>query len=770
MTSARGTKAPPLAGVRIVSMAQNVPGPVAVARLVAEGAAAVKVEPPWGDPLAAMSRSWYDELHAGMEIRQLDLKAPEGSAALLTLLEQADVFIASHRPSALSRLALDPQTLTATLRSLRCLNIVGETGNAEAAGHDLTYQAKAGLVGAGLPQTLLADLMGAERAYAAVLLLLREPPGSWREVGLYDSLGAATAPIRHGLTVRGGTLGGALPAYGVYETRDGHVAVAALEPHFRARLYAAVGLADGAPLADALRARTALEWEQWAVDRDIPLVAIRTGHPSAPLGAGGDTETRRSGLFMKHSNLLNTAHRHAAAFLGGVADRHVGGQSTRAQLLARLGGPLPDGPSDPVQVIDRLAENADPGVVATVGPRYFGFVTGGAVPVTVAADWLASAWDQNGAMYVMSPAASVMEDVASAWILDLLGLPSSATVGFVTGCHMANFTCLAAARHEVLRRVGWNVEAQGLQRAPRVRVIVGGEVHISAVGALRLLGFGAEELVTVPVDGQGRMRADALARALTESDAPTIVCAQVGNVSTGASDPVADIVAASHGSGAWVHVDGAFGLWAAAVPELRPQVAGVEGADSWATDAHKWLNVPYDSGLAIVAHAAPHRAAMGLRASYLQRGTEEERIGMDWVPESSRRSRGIAIYALLRALGRQGLADLIRRNCALARRMAERLSHAPGVRILNDVVLNQVLVQFAGSPNPDETTRDVVARVQADGTCWAGGAVWQGTQVMRISVSNWSTTEADIDRSADAIVACYGRATETQRHREDKDS
>ncbi len=468
-----------------------------------------------------------------------------------------------------------------------------------------------------------------------------------------------------------------------------------------------------------------------------------------------------------YAALLATAHTQAEVFLSGVADRHVGGRATRADLMARLGGPLPEGPSDPVAVIERLAADADPGIVATVGPRYFGFVTGGAVPVTVAADWLASAWDQNGAMYVMSPAGAVLEDIATAWLLDVLGLPPSCTVGFVTGCHMANFTGLAAARHEVLRRAGWNVEAQGLQRAPKVRVIVGGEVHISAVGALRLLGFGTDELIMVPADDQGRMRADALDRALGHDTGPTIVCTQVGNVNTGASDPVGDIVRLAHARGAWVHVDGAFGLWAAAVPELRGQVAGIEGADSWATDAHKWLNVPYDSGLAIVAHPAPHRAAMGLRASYLQRGTDEERIGMDWVPESSRRSRGIALYALVRALGRAGIVDLIRRNCVLARRMAERLSRTPGVRILNEIALNQVLVQFSGA-DADATTRDVIARVQADGTCWAGGAVWQGRQVMRISVSNWSTTEADIDRSADAIVACYVQATETRRHGEDQ--
>lgn len=454
---------------------------------------------------------------------------------------------------------------------------------------------------------------------------------------------------------------------------------------------------------------------------------------------------------------LDRAYERSLAFLDGVARRHVGSTTTRDALLASLGGPLPAGPADPATVIEQLAGRADPGLVASAGPRYFGFVTGGAVPVTVAAEWLASSWDQNGSMYVMSPAIAVLEDIVSGWVTELLGLPRGCSVGLVTGCHMANFTCLAAARNEVLRRAGWNVEADGLQQAPRVTIIVGAEAHVSAVGALRLLGFGSRELVRVEADAQGRMRADGLASALERCDGPVIVCAQAGNVHTGASDPFAAIVDLARGRGAWVHVDGAFGLWAAAVPELRAQVGGVERADSWATDAHKWLNVPYDSGLAIVADPAPHRAAMGVLASYLQRGPGEERIGMDWVPESSRRARVVALYALIRTLGREGLVRLVGRTCALARRMADRLSRHPGVTIVNEVVLNQVLVRFESSGrDPDAVTREVMARVQADGTCWAGGAVWQGRQMMRISVSNWSTTEADIDQSADAILRCCG--------------
>ncbi len=454
---------------------------------------------------------------------------------------------------------------------------------------------------------------------------------------------------------------------------------------------------------------------------------------------------------MTHREVLQRAHEIASRYLDDVANRHVGVAATRTSLVEALGGPLPQAPADPLTVLDELVEHADPGIVASAGPRYFGFVTGGAVPVTVAADWLASTWDQTAALYAQSPTISVMEDIVAGWVLELLDLPRDAGVGFVTGCHMANFTCLAAARHEVLRRAGWNVATAGLQRAPRVRVLVGGEAHITVIGALRYLGFGSQELEVVAVDDHGRMRVDALDTALKDASGAVIVCAQVGNVNTGASDPIDAIVKAAHARGAWVHVDGAFGLWAAAVPELRSQVAGIATADSWATDAHKWLNVPYDSGIAIVADAAPHRAAMSLAASYLQRGAEEERAGMDWVPDSSRRSRILPLYALFRALGRDGIIDIIRRNCAFARRMAETLSRSPGATIVNEVVLNQVLVQFGN----DDVTRQVIAAVQAEGTCWAGGTSWQGKQAMRISVSNWSTTEEDIDRSAKAILACF---------------
>ncbi len=456
-----------------------------------------------------------------------------------------------------------------------------------------------------------------------------------------------------------------------------------------------------------------------------------------------------------HRDVLEAAHRIARQYLDELKDRHVGARATGEQLRDALGGPLPKSAGDPIAVLEQMAAQSDRGLIASAGPRYFGFVVGGAVPVTVGADWIAAAWDQNAGVYVAGPAAGVIEDITAGWILDLLDLPRRASVGFVTGAHMANFTCLAAARHEVLRRAGWDVESRGLQNAPKVRVIAGGEVHISAVGAFRYLGFGTDEIELIPVDAQGRMKADALEAALAKGDGPTIISAQAGNVNTGACDPIARIVAAAHARHAWVHVDGAFGLWAAAVPELRDHVRGIETADSWATDAHKWLNVPYDSGLAIVADSAPHRAAMNMKASYLQRDTAEERVGMDWAPESSRRARALPIYALIKTLGADGIAEMIRRNCAQARRMAQRLSNANGVSILNEVVLNQVLVHFQS----DEMTRGVIARVQAEGTCWAGGAIWQGKQVMRIAVSNWSTTDDDIDRSADAILRCFAEVS-----------
>ena len=444
----------------------------------------------------------------------------------------------------------------------------------------------------------------------------------------------------------------------------------------------------------------------------------------------------------------------ARSFLRTRSSRPVFPAATLDSLRTALGGPLPLDPSPADRVVGDLIRAADPGIVATVGPRYFGFVTGGALPATVAADWMSTIWDQPASLYVLSPAASVVEEVAAAWLLDLLGLPAHASVGFVTGCHTANFTALAAARHEMLRRAGWDVEADGLNGSPMLRVVVGGEVHVSVIGALRMLGIGARQVVRAEADAQGRMLPRALDEALGAGSGPAIVCAQAGNVNTGAFDPFDEIAAIARRHGAWLHVDGAFGLWAAASGALRHQTRGVELADSWATDAHKWLNVPYDSGVVFVAHPAAHRAAMSLTAAYLVRSPDEPREPMDWTPESSRRARGFAVYAAVRSLGRRGVEDLVDRCCRLARRFADRLRQEPRIQILNDVVLNQVLARVVpAAGDADAATRDMIARVQQARVCWVGGTRWHDMDAMRISVSNWSTTDEDVDRSADSMIA-----------------
>jgi glutamate/tyrosine decarboxylase-like PLP-dependent enzyme len=436
------------------------------------------------------------------------------------------------------------------------------------------------------------------------------------------------------------------------------------------------------------------------------------------------------------------ALRHAEAFLASLPERPVGPPVDPDGLRAALGVELTDEGVAPETVIDELVAAAGPGIVASAGPRYFGFVTGGALPAALAADWLTSAWDQNAHMWVGSPAASVVEEVVEDWVLSLLGLPRDASVGLVTGGQMANVTCLAVARDCVLKRAGWDAASQGLIGAPPVTVIVGAEAHATIFSALRMIGLGRDSAHVVAADEQGRMVPDALAQALGEG--PTIVCAQAGNVNSGAFDPLEPIEYLCEQSGAWLHVDGAFGLWAAASPTLEHLTRGVERADSWATDAHKWLNVPYDGGLAIVRDRAAHRAAMAVSAAYLVAG--EQRDNYDYTPETSRRARGFTVYAALRSLGRRGLAELIDRHCAQARRFAELLREG-GAEILNDVVLNQVLV--AAPPS-------AVARIQADGTCWVGGTVWRGREAIRISVSNWSTTDADVERSAAAILSALG--------------
>jgi glutamate/tyrosine decarboxylase-like PLP-dependent enzyme len=440
----------------------------------------------------------------------------------------------------------------------------------------------------------------------------------------------------------------------------------------------------------------------------------------------------------------------------GAGERPVRPRTGVAELTAMVGGPLPDGPIDPAAALRQLADAVDAGSVATIGPRYFGFVVGGAMPATVAADWLAIGADQNAGAYVMSPVAAVVEDVAAGWLRDIFGLPPDASAGFTTGAMMANFTALAAARHQVLAKAGWDVEGDGLQGAPLVHVVVGAERHATIDASLRYLGLGHGTAHVVPADEQGRMRADLLPGVLAACDGPTIVCAQAGNVNSGGFDPVGRICSVASEHGAWVHIDGAFGLWAAATPSLRAMVAGIDQADSWATDAHKWLNVPYDSGLVFVAHPDAHRAAMRKTASYLPDDVPGERDGDSFVPESSRRARGLAVWAALRTLGRSGVADLVDRCCALARRFAEQLAAVPGVEVLNDVVLNQVVVRFGDS---DDTTRQVIAAAQADGTSWFGGTVWRGVAAARISVSNWSTTEADVDRSVAAIRGVLDRIT-----------
>jgi glutamate/tyrosine decarboxylase-like PLP-dependent enzyme len=444
--------------------------------------------------------------------------------------------------------------------------------------------------------------------------------------------------------------------------------------------------------------------------------------------------------------LFRQAADHAADFVETLDTRPIRDSSETEALYDVLGGPLPEEGLDDQAVLTALVEGSEPGLVASPSGRYFGFVVGGSLPAATAADWLATAWDVNAGGWALGGAAMGVEEIARGWIADLLGLPSGVSAGFVTGCQMAHFTALAAARHHVLARAGWDVTQDGLAGGPSLRVVVGEQRHVTIDRALRLLGIGASSLVVVPADDQGRMRVDELPEL---GGVPTIVCGQAGEVNTGAFDDLEAIADAAEGTGAWFHVDGAFGLWAAATPQLRYLVRGVERADSWATDCHKWLNVPYDSGIAFCAHPDSHREAMTATASYIVLQEDpRRRDAVDWGPEFSRRARGFAVYAALRSLGRRGVADLVERCCSHARIFAELLE-AGGATILNDVVLNQALVRFGDG----ETTREVIRRVQEDGTCWLGGTEWQGEHAMRISVSNWRTTREDVERSAAAILA-----------------
>ena len=451
-------------------------------------------------------------------------------------------------------------------------------------------------------------------------------------------------------------------------------------------------------------------------------------------------------------SLLQDAAQRAGRYLQSLQDRPVAPSTGAVERLSRLNEALPETATDPSTVLAMLDDLVSPATMAMAGPRFFGFVIGGALPATVAANWLAGAWDQNAALGKITPGVARIEEVALEWLKDVLGLPASSEGSFVTGATMANFTALAAARHRVLATAGWNVEAEGLFGAPPITVIVGDEAHPTLFKSLGLLGLGRSRVVRVPTDAQGRMRAERL----PVISGPTIVCLQAGNINSGAFDPFDDICPSARDAGAWVHVDGAFGLWAKAVPRLAPLASGLELADSWATDAHKWLNVPYDSGLAFVREPGTLPAAMAITAEYLPTH-EDERSPSDFTPELSRRARGVEVWAALRSLGRSGLAGMLERNCRQARRFAERLA-AAGHEVLNEVVLNQVVVSF-GTP---ERTRRVIDAVQKDGTCWAGITTWRGRAAMRISVCCWATTDEDVERSLDAIERCARSADEAR--------
>jgi glutamate/tyrosine decarboxylase-like PLP-dependent enzyme len=443
--------------------------------------------------------------------------------------------------------------------------------------------------------------------------------------------------------------------------------------------------------------------------------------------------------------LRETADR-ATRYVTEIGSRRVAPREEEIARLDALGGSLPQTASDPAEVLALLDDVGSPATVASTGGRYFGFVTGGTVPAALAANWLAGVWDQNGAFSVMSPVAAKIEEIVLGWTLELLGLPPTCGAGFVTGTTTANFSALAAARTALLERAGWNVEEDGLFGAPPIKVVVGAEVHVSLLKALSMLGLGRSRVISVPADGQGRMRAEAL----PELDDRTLVCIQAGNVNTGAFDPAGEICRRAHEAGAWVHVDGAFGLWAAVSPRYAHLLDGAGDADSWAIDCHKWLNVPYDSGIAVVRQPEHLRRALALSAAYLV--TSGMREPCHYTPEASRRARGIELWAAIRSLGREGLAELVERNCRLAKVFAERLRET-GFEVLNDVVLNQVLVSFGSA----EETRRVIAEVQNEGTCWCGGTEWHGRTAMRISVSSWATTDDDVERSLAAIIGIAKR-------------
>ena len=447
--------------------------------------------------------------------------------------------------------------------------------------------------------------------------------------------------------------------------------------------------------------------------------------------------------------LLRRTAEIAADFLDSLEERPVFPRDSMEDIAEALGGPLPDSPTDPLEVVELLAREVDRGVVATAGSRYYGYVTGSALPATIGADWLTTIWDQCAGLGALGPSAMVVEEIAGDWLKGIFDLPDDASFAITTGCQMAHVTALAAARHHVLMQRGWDVREGGLAGSPPITVVVGALRHVTVDRALRLLGVGSSQLVVVPSDGHGRMQPDDLRAVLAEIDGPAIVCAQAGEVNTGSYDPFPEIVEIVRETDAWLHVDGAFGLWVAASPERRHLVDGVTGADSWATDGHKWLNVPYDCGLMFCTQPASHNASMTMKASYFEGQGKWVRDAVDWTPESSRRGRAFTVYAALRSLGREGLADLVDRCCDLATRFARGVERLPGCELLNDVVINQVLFRF----EDDESTLAALEAVQRSGEAWMGGTSWDGRAAIRVSVSSWRTTEADIDRTVAAFEA-----------------
>lgn len=450
----------------------------------------------------------------------------------------------------------------------------------------------------------------------------------------------------------------------------------------------------------------------------------------------------------------------AADYLDRLPERPVGVALSPADLAQHLAMDLPESGQDALGILERQVTAIDPGIIASVGPRYFGHVIGGAHPAALALDWMTATWDQNAVLYATSPANAVVEDIVGKWLVDLFGLGAGGrevSVGFVSGCQMAHVTALLAARHAAYARLGWDVDRRGLNGAPAIQVYIGAEAHGTVATALQYIGLGRDHATVIPSDDQGRMQVDALRAALATSSTPAIICAQAGGVNTGAFDDIAAIADLAEAHQAWLHVDGAFGLWAAVAPELRHLTRGIERADSWTTDAHKWLNVPHDSGIVLTAHPAAHKAAMSVPGEgYLARSDDGRRDPYQWVPEMSRRARAFAIQAALLAFGRQGLAEMIARCCRLTRRMRDHLAGLEGVAILNDVVLNQLLFTVTPQVALDSEAADgfvdgVAAAIQAEGTCWLGATTWRGRRALRFSVSNYSTSEADIDLSAAAI-------------------